>query len=112
MYNWPFIFHECPLKSKKQGLFSTLLLHNIYYLDLADEVLPKDVYEKGPFNNFIIIYKKGIKLGETVLCRYGLKRETHIIKIENSEKKTNAIIKLWWKSKKTYVGNSTKIKYP
>lgn len=70
-------------------------IHNIYYLDLADEVLPKDVYEKGPFNNFIIIYKKGIKLGETVLCRYGLKRETHIIKIENSEKKTNAIIKLW-----------------
>lgn len=37
-------------------------MHNLYYLDLAYEALPEDVYEKRPFDNVRITYKKEIKL--------------------------------------------------
>lgn len=37
-------------------------MHNLYYLDLAYEVMPEEVYAKRPFNNIRITYKKEIKL--------------------------------------------------
>lgn len=37
-------------------------MHNLYYLDLAYEAIPEDVYEKRPFNNVRINYKKEIRL--------------------------------------------------
>ena len=37
-------------------------MHNLYYLDLAYEALPEDVYAKRPFDNVRITYKKEIKL--------------------------------------------------
>ena len=37
-------------------------MHNLYYLDLAYEALPEDIYNnKRPFNNVKIVYKKEIK---------------------------------------------------
>ena len=70
-------------------------MHNIYYLDLADETMPEEVYENRPYNNFRISYKTGIKLGETVICKYGKRDNKHIIKIENQEGKTSALISIW-----------------
>lgn len=70
-------------------------MHNIYYLDLADEVLPEEVYKKRPYNNLRITYKKGIKLGDTVICKYGIKEGKHIVKIENKDENTHAIISMW-----------------
>lgn len=37
-------------------------MHNIYYLDLAEEALPASIYNLKPYNNLRITYKKGIKL--------------------------------------------------
>lgn len=37
-------------------------MHNIYYLDLAEEAMPEDVYNLKPYNNLRITYKRGIKL--------------------------------------------------
>lgn len=37
-------------------------MHNLYYLDLAYEAMPEEVFEKRPFNNVRITYKKEIKL--------------------------------------------------
>ena len=37
-------------------------MHNLYYLDLAYEAMPEEVYEKRPFDNVRITYKKEIKL--------------------------------------------------
>lgn len=37
-------------------------MHNLYYLDLAYEALPEDVYAKRLFDNVRITYKKEIKL--------------------------------------------------
>lgn len=37
-------------------------MHNLYYLDLAYEAMPEEVYEKRPFDKVRITYKKEIKL--------------------------------------------------
>ena len=37
-------------------------MHNLYYLDLAYEALPEDVYNTNIFDNVRIMYKKEIKL--------------------------------------------------
>ncbi len=39
-------------------------MHNLYYLDLAYEALPDEIYNKRPFDYVRITYKKEIKLGE------------------------------------------------
>lgn len=71
-------------------------MHNLYYLDLAYEVLPKEVYEKRPFNNFRINYKREVKYGDEIKCKYTFEDEKHIITIcdKENEKKINAIIVL------------------
>ena len=37
-------------------------IHNIYYLSIAEEILPEEVYQNKPYNNLRITYKRGIKL--------------------------------------------------
>ncbi len=60
-------------------------MHNLYYLDLAYEVLPEEVYEKRPFNNVRITYKKEIKLGDKIICKYTNKDNKHKIIIESKD---------------------------
>ena len=56
-------------------------MHNLYYLDLAYEVLPEEIYEQRPYDNFRIQYKKEVKYGDKVKCRYTFKDGEHIINI-------------------------------
>ena len=71
-------------------------MHNLYYLDLAYEALPEEVYQNRPYNNVRISYKKEIKLGETVNCKYAKENEKHIIVIESKDGKTlHSIIELY-----------------
>lgn len=70
-------------------------MHNIYYLDLAEEALPQDIYLEKPYDNIRISYKRGIKIGETVKLKYGIKERKHIVRIENSEGKESALIAMW-----------------
>lgn len=68
-------------------------MHNLYYLDLAYEVLPQDVYEKRPFDSVRIQYKKEVKLGDIIKCRYTFEDGKHIITIcSDDETKVHAII--------------------
>ena len=60
-------------------------MHNLYYLDLAYEALPEEVYENEQFDNIRITYKKEIKLGEIVKCKYFHENDKHIITIVNNE---------------------------
>lgn len=71
-------------------------LHNINYLDLANEALPLDVYEhEKEFNNIRISYKKEIKLGEKVKCKYAFQDGKHIITIKSEDdSKLHSIIEL------------------
>lgn len=71
-------------------------MHNLYYLDLAYEVMPEEVFQERPFNELRITYKKEVKLGEVLKCNYTFNNNQHIITICNKEdnKKINAIITL------------------
>lgn len=61
-------------------------MHNINYLDLANEGLPDNVYNnKKEFDNFKISYKKEIKLGESVICKYSYINNKHIICIKSKD---------------------------
>lgn len=71
-------------------------MHNLYYLDLAYEALPEDVYEQRPFNNVRITYKKEIKLGDVVKCEYSqLNNKYYVVIKSEDEKIVHAIIELY-----------------
>ena len=72
-------------------------MHNLYYLDLAYEALPEEVYNnERPFNNVRIMYKTEIKLGDTVICKYTKKDNRHIVVIKDeNEKRLHSIIELY-----------------
>lgn len=70
-------------------------MHNTYYLNLAYEALPTDVYENRPYDNFRITYKKEICVNDKITCSYSFENDKHIIVIKTKEKNiTNAIIEL------------------
>ena len=71
-------------------------MHNLYYLDLAYEALPDAVYSKRPFDNIRVMYKKEIKFGEKVRCKYSQENNKNIVVIESVDGKIlQAIIKIW-----------------
>lgn len=71
-------------------------MHNLYYLDLAYETLPEEIYEKRPFDNIRIEYKKEIKLGEQINCYYTKNNNKNVVVIKsNDDKKIHAIIELY-----------------
>ena len=68
-------------------------MHNLYYLDMAYEALPEEVYKNNTFNFFEITYKKQIRLHDTVKCYYVFEENTHKVIIKSlDDKKTHAII--------------------
>lgn len=70
-------------------------LHNIYYLDVAKEVLPDEVTVLRESSEFEVMYKHEVKLGETVTAVYSKKDDYHYVSIKNKdESKTHAIIRL------------------
>lgn len=71
-------------------------LHNIYFMDIANEVLPMELYKNAEFNNIRMMCKKEIKLGDTVKVFYNVEDEKHIITIKSEdEKNVHGIIKIW-----------------
>lgn len=67
-------------------------LHNIYYLDIAEEALPEEVYFNKQFNDFEIMYKKEVKYGETLNVFYTYENKKHIVTIKNEKEELKAII--------------------
>ena len=71
-------------------------MNNINYLNVAYEFLPDDIYFANECNNIEIMYKKGIKLGETVNCLYCKKDDTNYVTIKSDDLKSlHAIVKLY-----------------
>lgn len=58
-------------------------MHNLYYLDMAYEALPEDVYENNIFNSFEICYRKQIKLHDTVKCYYSFENNEHKVIVKS-----------------------------
>lgn len=70
-------------------------LHNTYYMDLAKEVLPDEVTFSKESDDFEIMYKNEIKLGEIVKVMYSKVNEFYYIVIKDeNETKVHAIIRL------------------
>jgi len=70
-------------------------MHNLNYIELANEALPEDVYRGALFNDVRIIYKKEIKLGATVKCKYVFKDDKHIVVVKSeNEDVLHAIIEM------------------
>ncbi len=70
-------------------------MHNLYYLDIAYEALPEEVYQQRPFDEIRIMYKKEIKLGENVICQYTYEEEKHIVVIKSADEKVlHAVVEL------------------
>lgn len=71
-------------------------MHNLNYLDVAYEALPANIYNSQECNNIEIMYKKGIKLGDTVKCLYSHIDNSHYVTMKSEDEKTlHAIIKLY-----------------
>ena len=49
-------------------------------------MLPEEVYENEVFDYIRINYKKEIKLGDSIICKYAKKEDKHIIEIYNKTK--------------------------
>lgn len=70
-------------------------MHNLYYLDLAYEALPDEIYTKRPFDYVRITYKKEIKLGEKVNCKYVEQDGKYVIVIKSEDETViHAIVEL------------------
>lgn len=70
-------------------------MHNLRYLDLAYEALPKEVYENITFTDVEIMYKKECFLGDKLKCFYSDNNNEHIVTIKSSDEKImHAIVKL------------------
>lgn len=70
-------------------------LHNTYYMDLAKEVLPDEISFSNEINEFEVMYKNEIKLGDIVKVMYSKVDEFYYVVIKNEkENKIHAIIKL------------------
>lgn len=70
-------------------------MHNLYYLNLAYEALPEEIYEQRPFASIRMMYKKEIKLGVMVNCKYTNENGKHIIVMESQKGKVlHAIVEI------------------
>ena len=77
--------NELTYKVTRRDIDLNSHMHNLYYLDLAYEVLPEEEFNKRPFDNIRITYKKEIKLGDTIKCKYKKQENKNIIVITNED---------------------------
>lgn len=71
-------------------------VHNLYYLDYANEALPEEIYKDARFDNIEIMYKKQIKLGDEINCYYSKEEDKNIITIKSKDDKIlHAIVELY-----------------
>lgn len=86
---------ETEYKVRRQDIDLNNHMHNLNYVDLANEALPEEVYQKIQLNNIRITYKKEIKLGDIVKCKYSCIEDKHIVVVKSQdEKQIHALIEL------------------
>ena len=72
-------------------------MNNIYYLELADMILPEEVRKSNNYSNFEIMYKKEIKYGDIIKCYYAEpENASYVVTLKNAKTgEICAIIKLY-----------------
>ena len=101
-YDFPKIKEEETVSSSvtytinKQMIDMNNHVHNIYYYDLAEIAMPDEFINTDKFDDVEIMYKKEIKLGETVRCNYSNVDNTHTVSIKSEDESVlHAIVKLY-----------------
>lgn len=87
--------HETEYTVRRADIDVNNHMHNLNYIELANEALPDEVYRGALFNDVRITYKKEIKLGETVKCKYAFREDKHIVVVKSEDEKVlHAIIEM------------------
>ena len=87
--------HETKYTVRRADIDVNNHMHNLNYIELANEALPEELYRGALFNDVRITYKKEIKMGDTVKCKYTFKDDKHIIVIRSEDDKVlHAIIEM------------------
>lgn len=87
--------HETEYTVRRADIDVNNHMHNLNYIELANEALPDKVYRGALFNDVRITYKKEIKLGETVKCKYAFKEDKHVVVVKSEDEKVlHAIIEM------------------
>ena len=82
-------------KIKRRDIDTNHHVNNLYYLDYAYDSLPKNLWNV-PFDNIEIIYKKQIKLNDTIKCFYAYDNNQHIVTIKSEDLSVvHAIVKFY-----------------
>lgn len=82
---------------KRRDIDTNHHVNNLYYLDFAYDTLPENIWDKQ-FNNLEIIYKKQIKLGDTIKCFYTYDeiKNYHIVTIKSEDLQiVHSIVKIF-----------------
>lgn len=88
--------HEIKLDVFRSQIDVNNHVHNLCYLDFAYETLPEEVYNQEEFNNIEIMYKKQVKYGNKIKCKYSLENDKNTIVIKSEDEKIlHAIIQLY-----------------
>ena len=69
-------------------------LNNVHYMDLALCVLPQAVYDRGESDRFTIYYRKAVRCGEEVACRYREDETGATVSVCGAEGDVRALIRL------------------
>ncbi|MBP3596081.1 MAG: hypothetical protein J6J60_01585 [Clostridia bacterium] len=86
--------NKCEYKITKNMLDMYNHVHNTFYLDFVEEVLPEECFMKE-FSELEIMYKKQILGNENVKVFYSKQEEEHYIVIKSEDENTlHAIIKM------------------
>ena len=71
-------------------------VHNIKYIDMAEDMMPADIWAQAPFDNFRIHYRKEITEGEKISFKYSfIDNLKHEIRMENEAGELNAAVRMW-----------------
>lgn len=71
-------------------------MNNVCYLELANLILPEEVYAQPECKEFEIMYRKAVPYGDTVKCLYAEAEDSYIVAIKSQDlKDLHAIIKLY-----------------
>lgn len=70
-------------------------MNNIFYLDLAYQAMPIEVFKANNFNEFEIMYRKECKLYDKLKCFYHFDGVEHVVCVwDESRKHQHAVIRL------------------
>ncbi|MBO5460291.1 MAG: hypothetical protein J5983_00660, partial [Ruminococcus sp.] len=71
-------------------------MNNVCYLELANLVLPAEVYNQAACDEFEIMYRKAVGYGETVKALFGETEDSYVVAIKSQDLgELHAIVKFY-----------------